>query len=229
MLRRMLLHLNSNLVAYVALFVALGGSSYAAVRLTPGSVQTRALAQGAVTHKKLAANSITTANVANRSLTRADFKSGAIGAPGQPGGTGAPGQPGRSGGAYIGAKAASTGAVSAPHGASTNVPLSGGGWTQEAGELDLIAGSMSVTTPAACTGAFGNALVVSVDGKPATFGVPPQTPPSTAVTVPLNVGTLTDTGSSTQHHITAALANSCTKAGEDFAVSQVKLDVLKFN
>jgi hypothetical protein len=36
-------------------------------------------------------------------------------------------------------------------------------------------------------------------------------------------------GSSTQHHLTAALANSCTKDGEDFTVGQVALDVLKFN
>jgi hypothetical protein len=34
---------------------------------------------------------------------------------------------------------------------------------------------------------------------------------------------------STSHTITAALANSCTKSGEDFTVNNVKLDVLKFN
>jgi hypothetical protein len=223
---RTLLHLKSNLVAYLALFVALGGSSYAAVRLTPGSVRTRALAERAVTHSKLAANSITSANVANRSLTGADFKPGALGGPGRTGDTG---PAGRAGGAYIGERALSSGAVHAPHGASTNVPLTGGTWTQDAGELDLIAGSVSVTTPATCTGSFGNALVVNVDGTPTTFGVPPQTPPSTAVTVPLLVGTLTEPDSNTQHRITAALANSCTQDGEDFSVGQVKLDVLKFN
>jgi hypothetical protein len=29
--------------------------------------------------------------------------------------------------------------------------------------------------------------------------------------------------------VTASLANSCTKAGEDFTVSNVKLDVVRFN
>jgi hypothetical protein len=228
---RILLHLRSNLVAYLALFIALGGSSYAAVRLAPGSVRTPALAKGAVTHQKLAANSVGSANVANRSLTSADFKAGAltgVGAGGK-GDAGAMGPAGRAGGAYIGARASSTGSVQAPHGSSTSVPLTGDGWTQAAGELDLIAGSMTVKTPPACTGSFGNALTVSVDGKATTFGVPPQVPASTSVTVPLLVGTLMEPDSGTQHHLTASLGNSCTKAGEDFTVNQVKLDILKFN
>jgi hypothetical protein len=230
---RILLHLKHNLVAYVALFVALGGSSYAAVRLTPGSVRTSALAEGAVTHGKLDANSITSRNVLNGSLTRRDFKRGAL----APGGAGSPGQgekgdtgaTGPAGGAHIGSKARSSGAVNAPHGASTSVPLTGDGWTQDANELDLIAGTMTVKSPPACTGSFGNALVVNVDGKATTFGVPPQTPASTTVTVPVLVGTLTEPGSSTAHHVTASLSNSCTKDGEDFTVNDVKLDVLKFN
>jgi hypothetical protein len=226
---RILSHLKSNLVAYVALFVALGGSSYAAVRLTPGSVRTRALAKAAVTHKKLAANSVTTANVVDRSLTRADFKLGALSGPGRNGSKGPAGPAGRAGGAYIGAKASSTATVLAPHGATTSVPLTGATWTQDAGELDLLAGNVTVKTPPACTGSFGNALVVNVDGKANTFAVPPQVPASTSVTVPLLVGTLTEPGASTQHRITAALGNSCTKQGEDFTVGQVKLDVLKFN
>jgi hypothetical protein len=226
---RILLHTKRNLVAYLALFVALGGSSYAAVRLTPGSVRTRALATAAVTHSKLAAKSVTSRNVANGSLTRADLKAGTLRGSGRQGGKGDTGPAGRAGGAYVGARASSTGSVHAPHGGSTNVPLSGGAWTQDTGELDLIAGSMTVKTPPACTGSFGNALTVSVDGKATTFGVPPQVPASTSVTVPLLVGTLSEPGSSTQHHLTAALGNSCTKAGEDFTVTAVKLDVLKFN
>jgi hypothetical protein len=250
---RILFHIKSNLVAYVALFVALGGSSYAAVRLTPGSVGARALAKGAVTHKKLGANSVTSRNVANNSLTAADFKPGTLGGSGATGGkgdtgtagssgkggskgeqgpkgdTGAAGPAGPPGGAYIGARAGSTASVTATHGKSTDVPLTGGDWTQAAGEVDLVAGSVTVKTPPSCTGSFGNALVVSIDGTAATFGVPPQTPPSPTVTVPLLVGTLTEPTSSTQHHVTAALGNSCTKAGEDFTVTGVKLDVLKFN
>jgi hypothetical protein len=226
---RILSHVKCNLVAYVALFVALGGSSYAAVRLTPGSVRTRALANSAVTHNKLAANSVTSANIANGSLSGTDFKAGVLGRAGRTGAKGDQGAAGPTGGASIGARADSTGAVGAAHGATTNVPLNGGAWTQQAGEVDLITGSMTVKTPPACTGSFGNALTIAVDGVANTFGVPPQTPPSTTVTVPLVVGTLTEPDSDTKHQVTASLGNSCTKDGEDFTVNQVKLDVLKFN
>ena len=46
---RLVSHVRSNVIAYLALFIALGGTSYAAVRLTPGSVGTVQLRNGAVT------------------------------------------------------------------------------------------------------------------------------------------------------------------------------------
>jgi hypothetical protein len=51
--RRVVAHLRNNLVAYLALFVALGGSSYAALNLPANSVGTRQLKDGAVTPAKL--------------------------------------------------------------------------------------------------------------------------------------------------------------------------------
>jgi hypothetical protein len=59
MISHLLSHARSNSIAYVALFVALGGTGYAAVSLAPGSVGTRALRNGAVTTKKLANGSVT--------------------------------------------------------------------------------------------------------------------------------------------------------------------------
>lgn len=53
MISRLLSHARSNSIAYVALFVALGGTGYAAARLAPGSVGTRQLRNGAVTPAKL--------------------------------------------------------------------------------------------------------------------------------------------------------------------------------
>lgn len=55
---RTLSHLKSNAIAYLALFVALGGTSYAAVRLPTGSVGTRELKNRAVTAAKLDPNSV---------------------------------------------------------------------------------------------------------------------------------------------------------------------------
>jgi hypothetical protein len=229
-------HLRANIIAYLALFVALGGSSYAAVRLKPGSVTSAALATRAVTHTKLARNSVTTLNVAPGSLTGADFKSGTLGKgrikgakgdKGDRGAAGAPGPQGLPGGASVGARARFSGSVDAPKGASTSIPLTGNTWTQVGNELDLIAGSMTVKVPASCTGSFGNALVVNVDGTPATFAVAPNAPASGTVTMPFNVGTVTEGAQSAPHTVTTSFANSCTKDGETFTVSDVKLDVIR--
>lgn len=57
MLQRVLGHLRSQWLGAIALFVALGGTSYAAVSLPRNSVGTRQLRNGAVTPKKLSAKS----------------------------------------------------------------------------------------------------------------------------------------------------------------------------
>jgi hypothetical protein len=55
---KLLGHLKNNAVAYVALFVALGGTSYAAIKLPAGSVGNRQLKNHAVTPIKLDTGSI---------------------------------------------------------------------------------------------------------------------------------------------------------------------------
>jgi hypothetical protein len=95
MLLVLIRHLRRNLVGYLALFVAIGGTSYAATSLPGGSVGTRQLKDGAVTAAK----------VRNHSLVARDFASGqllvgprgAAGAHGSPGATGAQGSPGVAG------------------------------------------------------------------------------------------------------------------------------------
>ena len=248
MIARILVHLRGNAVAYVALFAALGGTSYAAVRLAPGSVTSRALAPGAVTHGKLALNSVSGRNIANGTLTRADFRSGVLtavrgsngssgadgssglrGKEGPAGPAGPQGPAGANGSASIALRARATGAVMAPHQASTNVPLGSATWTQAANELDMVTGSVTVTIPASCTGSFGNSLVISVDGNPATFAPVPATPASATLTLPIVVGAVSEPGAAASHRLSAALASSCSKSGEDFKVSDVKVDVVAFN
>ena len=83
------LHVRSNAIAYLALFVALGGVSYAAINLPAGSVGT----------KQLKKNAVISSKVRNGSLLRRDFKAGQIpaGARGPAGPTGAQGSTGSAG------------------------------------------------------------------------------------------------------------------------------------
>src|SRR3954454_9216033 len=81
---------HGTVVAYLALFVALGGTGYAATKITG---------------KQIKDSSITSADVKNRSLLSKDFKKGQLpaglpgpqGAPGRTGADGAPGAPGAPG------------------------------------------------------------------------------------------------------------------------------------
>ena len=66
----------SNVVSVIALFVALGGSSYAALQLPRNSVGTHQLRAGAVHNIDLANRSVTGAKVRNGTLTESDFAKG---------------------------------------------------------------------------------------------------------------------------------------------------------
>ncbi len=91
-------YVRSNAIALLALFVALGGTSYAALALPANSVGTKQLRNGAVTAAK----------VRKGSLLAKDFRAGQLprgprgltgpqGAPGQQGLKGDPGTPGAPG------------------------------------------------------------------------------------------------------------------------------------
>ena len=60
-------------VAFIALFVAIGGSSYAVTRLPAKSVGSKQLRRAAVQNANLARNAVTGAKVKDRSLTAADI------------------------------------------------------------------------------------------------------------------------------------------------------------
>ena len=95
-------HLRRNAIAYAALFVALGGTSWAAVNLPRNSVGAGQLRTNAVRAPEIARNAVRSAEVRNRSLRRRDFArgqlpAGATGAPGLPGPPGPSGPPGATG------------------------------------------------------------------------------------------------------------------------------------
>jgi hypothetical protein len=91
------------IVACIALLVALGGTSVAAVsQLGRNSVGTAQLKRGAVTNAKIRNNAVTSAKVRNRSLLRSDFApgqlpAGPVGPQGPAGPSGPAGAPGPAG------------------------------------------------------------------------------------------------------------------------------------
>lgn len=105
-------HVRHNLVAYLALFVALGGTSYAAVRLPANSVGARQI-------KK---NAVRSSDVKNASLLAIDFKAGQLpagprgvqGTPGAAGAKGATGAKGDTGAAGAKGDTGATGLQGAP-------------------------------------------------------------------------------------------------------------------
>jgi hypothetical protein len=101
----------ANVMATVAVFVALGGSSYAAITLSKNSVKSKHIATGQVKRSDIAKNAVTSAKVKNFSLLATDFAAGQLpvgpqgpsgpvgpqgpaGPPGSQGPTGAAGAPG---------------------------------------------------------------------------------------------------------------------------------------
>lgn len=139
----------ATVIACIALLVALGGTSAAAVTLARNSVGTAQLKNSAVTNSKIASNAVTTAKVKNHSLLRVDFANGQI-----PGGPRGPvGPPGPAGAA--GARGPTGPAGPPGAGAATMWALIGGG-----GGVVASSGGVSVQHPS--TGnyyvTFGSAL-----------------------------------------------------------------------
>jgi hypothetical protein len=109
MLSHALSRLNyANVAASLALFVALGGTGYAALNLPRDSVGARELRAGAVRHEELSRNAVRSNNVSDGSLGLHDLSStarealtgqrgpaGERGAPGAAGIQGSPGPPGQ--------------------------------------------------------------------------------------------------------------------------------------
>ena len=96
-MHRVIVHARRNSVAYLALFVALGGTSYAAVKLPANSVGNRQLARGAVSSTKVKDGSLLTRDFRRGQLrARVQGPTGARGPAGLRGPTGSQGATGPS-------------------------------------------------------------------------------------------------------------------------------------
>jgi hypothetical protein len=68
----------ANVMATIAVFIALGGASYAAIKLPKNSVGVKQLKKNAVTSAKIKNGQVKSDDVANQGLTGADIKDGTV-------------------------------------------------------------------------------------------------------------------------------------------------------
>ena len=82
----------ANVMATLAVFIGLAGTSVAAVSLTRNSVRSKHIAKGQVKRSDIGRSAVSSAKVANNSLRLIDFRAGQIptGPPGSPGQPGSP-------------------------------------------------------------------------------------------------------------------------------------------
>lgn len=199
-------------VSLVALFVALGGTTYAAITLPANSVGTRQLKNGAVTKKKISKTTLTALK----------------------GNKGDPGAPGRDG-AAIGVRIRSSGGVAtASDGSGKDVPLTSNTWTQAAGEVELGYGTLTYTAPDSGTcGGIGPAdlnVDISIDGQHFIVAVIASPRDAATRTVPLTgPHALFEPASSTPHTATATASSGCESGSfpVSFTVDDLRLDMIR--
>jgi hypothetical protein len=146
MLRRIVGHLGRNAVAYAALAIALGGTSYAAVSLPANSVGTL----------QLKANAVVSTKVKNGSLLRADFKAGQVprGPTGAKGPTGPKGPTGTKGPTGVGGPTGATGPVGPAGTTGPGGPAATKLWAVIDATGNLARGLGTVSTSHADTGTY---------------------------------------------------------------------------
>jgi len=142
----------ANVIATIALFVALGGVSYAAVQLAKNSVKAKQIAPNAVGSSEIKDGAVGPSELDSEGLAGVTGDKGPQGDKGPTGDKGLQGDPGPIGGlTKIVARMDNDGPTSSPStgGAATPVATTGGTWTQAADELDEIIGRVTVTRPGA--------------------------------------------------------------------------------
>ena len=135
----------ANVISMLALTIALGGTSYAAIKLPSNSVGSKQIKAKAVKNSDLAASSVTTDKVKDGSLLTTDFAANQLpaGPKGTTGATGLTGAPGPAG--VIGSVVVHRTDIALPAGAGVGVAgASTSGFATCAAGQKLIGGSASI-------------------------------------------------------------------------------------
>ena len=227
-------------VALAALFVALGGSSYAALTLKANSVSSNHIKNGQVKRVDLGKASVVSSKVANGGLLAEDFAAGQLpagaqgpqGAQGAQGIQGLKGEPGVDGAdrASIAAQPRCAGCPVASGATSTFVPipLTDSQWTQDTNEGNILFVEVEWTPPPGTCASMplpaGATVEVKLDGSrtilfsQAGAGAPAQTTQGFS-------GYIFAPDADELHTVTAQVADNCT-GSENATVESVKVDVL---
>jgi hypothetical protein len=203
-----------NVIAALALFVALGGGAYAAVNAGTQTITVCVHKQNGGLYKAAKCASGDTSLSWNK-----------VGPRGLQGPRGLPGHNGTT----IVARARSTGPVTAATTPQSD-PLTGGTWTQGATQLDTFAGQATVQEPAAsdCAGQGFNTMsgTVSMNGTPVgSFSALSFSGGAQTITTPISfTGSVFEPGTATQRSLTVTVSDNCTGSAH-FVLQSVAIDV----
>jgi hypothetical protein len=158
-MRNLRLHRPSPALALsvIALFVALGGTGYAAIVLPANSVGKKQIKRNAVTAAKIKRNAVTAAKVKNGSLLSADFKANQL-PTGPAGATGPKGDKGDTGTNFVIRESAPTDVPAGANGSATAACLPG---ERASGGGDDVSGA-------------GEGGTVVIDSQPTTTATSPD-------------------------------------------------------
>jgi hypothetical protein len=106
---------------------------------------------------------------------------------------------------------------------TTQIPLTGPGWTQGASELDLFAFSLTIMEPSGCTLPHSLSVTFAV-ATTTVYTTPVQAPVAGQFTIAQMAAPLFEPGIASPRTLTVTASNNCTGAG---SVDAVTIDVVR--
>jgi hypothetical protein len=223
-------HVRQNLVAYLALFVALGGTSYAAATIGSAEVVNNSLRSvdlqngdgvrsGDVRDDVLAGGGLAAPDLRPNSVGGSEVEDGSLG-------------PADSSNVVARARG-NTSVASGPH-PGVEYPLTDNTWTQAGNEINLVYGEVTYTPPSACddnSGGFGGGgdLYVLVDGERVYSAyLSPSVQSQRTISFGFGSIGLFEPGSPDDRTLTARVSDFCDPPEQTFTVDSVKADVVGF-
>jgi hypothetical protein len=207
----------ANVIATVALFLALGGGAYAAFKLPKNSVGTKQIKNKAVTLGKISGG-------AQGALRGHNGRNGANGTNGRNGTSG-------TNGTTIVGRARGSGPAATSNSFQSS-SLSGNAWAQGSNEVDTVVGQATIQEPSsiACTAFFGAIIPGELTGQLLVDGNVVGTINAVAngatQTLPFTSGNpyVFEPGVATNHSVTAQFEDNCGQGGNG-AVATTRFDV----